>query len=61
MMILDNFNVYWTIAINGIFTGLGVSLGSYFAQSHIINRSKKIVKKISKIKKIRFIFEKDKK
>jgi len=55
MIILDDLNIYWTIAVNGIFTGLGVSIGTYLAQTHIINRSRKLAKKISK-KRIRFIY-----
>ena len=47
---LSSFNVYLALALNGIFTGLGVAIGSYLANKHIIERGQKIVKKIKKIK-----------
>lgn len=55
MIIIDNFNTYWAIAVNGIFTGLGVALGTYIANAHIIER----VKQIRKIKRIRFEWKKE--
>jgi len=48
-MVLENlsaFQVYVALAINGIFTGIGVALGTYIAQNHIIESSKRISKKI---------------
>ena len=43
-----DFNIYLALAINGLFTGLGVSLGTHIAQQHIISKGRKIVKKIKK-------------
>jgi hypothetical protein len=43
---LSAMQVYIALAINGIFTGLGVAIGTYIAQNHIIESSKKLSSKI---------------
>jgi len=48
MIILENINIYWVMIINGICTGLGVSLGTYIANKHIIKNLKRIKNKIKK-------------
>jgi len=48
MIVLDNFNIYFGIVINAIFTGLGVAIGTYLADNHIIKRGKKIIKRFKK-------------
>lgn len=49
-MIIDinSFNIYLLLILNGIFTGLGVAIGTYFAQSHIIKKGEALVKHIRK-------------
>ena len=46
MIVLDNFNVYFGIVINAIFTGLGVAIGTYLANNHIIKHGKKMFKRV---------------
>jgi hypothetical protein len=43
---LSALDVYFVLAINGIFTGIGVAVGTYIAQRHIIDKSQKIADKI---------------
>lgn len=43
---LNGWNVYIAIIINGIFTGLGVALGTYFANNHIVKKTELLIKKI---------------
>ncbi len=45
---LSAFDVYFALAINGIFTGIGVGIGTYIAQRHVIDNSKKIIDKLKK-------------
>jgi hypothetical protein len=45
---LNVWNVYIVIIINGIFTGLGVALGTYFANNHIVKKMELLFKKIKK-------------
>ncbi|MFA6190655.1 MAG: hypothetical protein WC711_04085 [Candidatus Staskawiczbacteria bacterium] len=42
MLNLANINIYVALAVNGIFTGLGVAIGTYFAQNHVIGRLQKL-------------------
>lgn len=39
---LTKFDVYFVIVLNGLFTGIGVTLGVYLTNKHIIKRLKKI-------------------
>ena len=41
-----SLGVYIALAINGIFTGLGVAVGTYLAQKHLIDGSKRLIKRI---------------
>lgn len=43
--------VYVALALNGIFTGLGSALGSYFANKHIIDKIKKLSKRVRGVSK----------
>jgi hypothetical protein len=36
--VIEKFDIYIGIAVNGIFTGLGVALGNWVAQKHIIEK-----------------------
>jgi hypothetical protein len=48
-MALENISamqVYIALAINGIFTGLGVAIGTYLAQKYFIERPKKFAERI---------------
>jgi predicted choloylglycine hydrolase len=51
---LSSFNVYLGIALNALFaglgTGIGIALGSYLSNKHILNLPKRI-KKMLKRKK----------
>jgi len=47
---LSALDVYIALALNGIFTGIGVAIGTYIAQRHIIDSSKKIADKLKEIK-----------
>ena len=40
-----SFSVYLALIINGICTGLGVALGTWIAQNHIIGKTKKLIKR----------------
>ena len=48
MIVLDNFNIYFGVVVNALFTGIGVALGSYIANSHVIKNITKLKKKIKK-------------
>ena len=48
---LNKFDIYFGLAINGVMTGLGASIGTYFAQAHIIKKSEKLVKKFKRLLK----------
>lgn len=57
-MALENLSaleVYIALAINGIFTGIGVAIGTYIAQRHVIDNSRRIVDKLRKIKKRKLV------
>ena len=43
---ISRIDVYVGIALNGVFAGLGASLGSYLANKHLIERSKKIIRRL---------------
>lgn len=46
------FETYLTLVIDGLFTGLGVAVGTYIAQNRFINQLEKIENRIlEKIKK----------
>ena len=51
------------LAINGIFTGIGVAIGTYLANKHIINAIEKVGEKVKnkKLTKFREYLEKIKK
>jgi hypothetical protein len=44
----NSFDIYLVVIVNGIFTGFSVAIGSWIANAHIINNSKKFKKKIRK-------------
>lgn len=54
-MVLENLSamdVYVALAFNGIFTGIGVAIGTYIAQRHMIDKSQQLLDKLkNKIKK----------
>jgi hypothetical protein len=45
---LSPLSVYVALAITGLFTGLGSSLGIYIMQTHIIKKSQQLSKKIKR-------------
>ncbi|MEW6062811.1 MAG: hypothetical protein AB1571_00360 [Nanoarchaeota archaeon] len=45
-MIIEKFDLYAGMVVAGVFTGLGVALGSYLAQRHLIKTMEKFTKKI---------------
>lgn len=44
-MALDftRWDVYYGLAINGLFTGLGAAIGTYLANKHVIEGTKKLL------------------
>ena len=42
---INKWEVYYGLAINGLFTGIGATIGTYLAQNHVINKTKKLFKK----------------
>ena len=46
---ISKFDVYVGLALNGIFSGLGCAIGNYFANTHIIKRSQKLINKIRQL------------
>jgi len=47
---ISKIDVYLLIIVNGIFTGLGVSIGSYLANTHFIGGMQKLHKKVKRSK-----------
>ena len=48
-MVIENISkvdVYIGLAMNGVFTGLGCAIGTYFANNHIIEKSKKLMQRL---------------
>lgn len=45
---LSSLNVYLVLAVNGLFCGLGSSIGTYIAQKHLIGIPNKLKKRIKK-------------
>ena len=45
-------NEYIQITINALFTGIGVAIGTYYANTYIIKRINKFEKKIKDIKNL---------
>jgi hypothetical protein len=45
---VSKVDVYMLIILNGIFTGLGVSIGAYFANNHLIKKVEKLHKRIKR-------------
>lgn len=43
---ISSFNIYLALALNGLATGLGSAIGTYLAQKHLIEGSKKLLSKI---------------
>lgn len=39
-------SVYFALALNGLFTGLGSAIGSYLANKGIIERTNQLLKKL---------------
>jgi hypothetical protein len=35
---IERIDIYIGVAINGIFTGLGVAIGTWLAQNHILDK-----------------------
>lgn len=44
---LSKLDLLIGVATNGVFTGIGVTMGAYFAKNHIIKKIKKIKKRVS--------------
>lgn len=44
----NNIQPYLLVILNAFFTGIGISVGLYIGNKHIIERSQKIIKKIKK-------------
>lgn len=42
------------LALTGLFTGIGVALGSYLANRHIIEHTETMIKRLTKTIKTRF-------
>lgn len=50
--IISPINLYIGMAISGIFSGIGVAVGTYIANKYVLTKTKKLVKALeSKIKK----------
>lgn len=50
-MIIDSLtklDIYFALALNGVFTGLGTAVGSYFANRHVIEKSRKLIRRIKR-------------
>ena len=45
---INSYDLYIGLAINGIFTGLGVAIGTYIANNAVIRHGKKLRKRIVK-------------
>ena len=43
---LSKFDIYIALAFNGLATGLGSAVGTYLANKHLIEGSKKILNKV---------------
>ena len=43
---ITNYDLYIGIIINSTFTGIGVALGTYLVNSHILDNLRKIKKKL---------------
>jgi hypothetical protein len=41
---ISPINLYIGMAISGIFTGIGVAVGTYIAEKYILSKTKKIIK-----------------
>ena len=41
---ISPLNLYIGLAISGIFTGIGVAVGTYIAEKYILNKTKKLIK-----------------
>lgn len=39
-------NVYGLVVLNGVVTGLSITIGNYIASEHIISKSRNLFKKI---------------
>ena len=42
------------LALTGLFTGIGAALGSYLANRHIIERTERVINRLTKSVKIKF-------
>lgn len=47
---ISRLDVYIGLSLNGLFSGLGAAVGSWIANKHVIERTNRIVRKISLIK-----------
>lgn len=43
---IQPINLYIGMAISGIFTGIGVAVGTYIAEKYILTKTKKLIKKL---------------
>ena len=41
---INPINLYIGMAISGVFTGIGVAVGTYIAEKYILNKTKKLIK-----------------
>ena len=46
MLEINSLNIYIALAINGLATGVGVTLGSYLTTHGLINKFEKIIRKL---------------
>lgn len=45
MIDINKFDIYIGLAVTGIFSGVGSAIGNYLATKHIIEGSRRILKK----------------
>lgn len=60
MVEITSTNLLLGLAINGIFTGIGVAIGTYLAQNHIIKKAEQLGGKLKGDRFKRFAEELDK-
>lgn len=49
---ITKLDVYLGLAVGGLFTGLGAALGTYLANKHVIDGTKKLIDKMKGKNKI---------
>jgi len=52
MIVADSINLYWSIALNALFVGIGSAAGNYLFNQHLIKKASHIKKKLLRRYKI---------